>query len=208
MPTAPTLPVMLELPAPLLLGSATSHASIAGIGDVNNDGYDDIAVSVTKADSSTVYVLFGKAQWTGTAEQDPGVVAEYFYLDGLTGIAAFPEDFDALTPDLVRTESQINYPVTGGSFPGVADSDVFAARWTGQLKITTGGAYRFYLESDDGSRLFIDNQQVINNGGLHAMSEVASERHHARPRHARHPRRVLRELSAAPARSCAGTRPG
>ena len=44
----------------------------------------------------------------------------------------------------------------------------------GQINITTAGAYRFFLESDDGSRLFIDNQLVINNGGVHPMLEAAS----------------------------------
>ena len=39
----------------------------------------------------------------------------------------------------------------------MADSDVFAARWTGQLKIDHRRHDRFYLSSDDGSRLFIDN---------------------------------------------------
>jgi ELWxxDGT repeat protein len=53
----------------------------------------------------------------------------------------------------------------------VADSDVFAVRWTGQIKIDQAGLYTFFLQSDDGSRLYIDNQLVIDHGGLHGFSE-------------------------------------
>jgi len=35
----------------------------------------------------------------------------------------------------------------------------FLARWTGVLRVPKDGKYKFYLESDDGSRLFIDNSR-------------------------------------------------
>ena len=35
------------------------------------------------------------------------------------------------------------------------------------------GRYTFFVESDDGSRLFIDGKQVLDNGGAHVMEEVA-----------------------------------
>lgn len=44
----------------------------------------------------------------------------------------------------------------------------FAVQWTGQILITQGGQYSFQLTSNDndGSRLFIDGQRVVNNDGL------------------------------------------
>lgn len=39
------------------------------------------------------------------------------------------------------------------------------------------GTYTFFLNSDDGSRLFIDSTEVIDNGGTHAMREVAGSVH-------------------------------
>ena len=67
----------------------------------------------------------------------------------------------------------IAFPSTGGTFAGVADADVFAARWTGQIRIDDAGLTRFYLASDDGSRLYIDNHLVVDNGGLHAFAEAS-----------------------------------
>lgn len=41
----------------------------------------------------------------------------------------------------------------------------FAARFTGAMNIATGGQYTFSTLSDDGSRLYIDNQLVVMNDG-------------------------------------------
>jgi hypothetical protein len=62
--------------------------------------------------------------------------------------------------------------------------DNFGVIWEGYLYLpqTSGGAtvdypasVTFYLTSDDGSRLYIDNQLVINNWGDHAETEVSGD---------------------------------
>src|SRR5690606_27717925 len=60
-----------------------------------------------------------------------------------------------------------------GAFSGVPDADTFAVRWTGQIRIETPGLHRFFLASDDGSRLYINNQLVVDNGGLHGFQEAS-----------------------------------
>ena len=49
--------------------------------------------------------------------------------------------------------------------------DKFAFDFSGYLKIEKDGLYSFYLESDDGSQLFVDNKEIINNGGYHGTVE-------------------------------------
>jgi len=49
--------------------------------------------------------------------------------------------------------------------------DRFAFDFLGYLKIEQDGIYSFYLESDDGSQLLIDNEEIINNGGYHGTVE-------------------------------------
>jgi hypothetical protein len=44
----------------------------------------------------------------------------------------------------------------------------FAAKWIGNIEIKTAGLYTFSTTSDDGSRLWINNQMVVDNGGYHA----------------------------------------
>lgn len=46
----------------------------------------------------------------------------------------------------------------------------FVVEWTGYLKVRRAGRYVFALASDDGSWLWIDGRQTIDNGGLHART--------------------------------------
>ncbi len=57
-------------------------------------------------------------------------------------------------------------------FPGVSDTfEWFALDMNFKVAITTAGSYKFYLNSDDGSILSIDDVDVINNDGTHSQQE-------------------------------------
>ena len=49
--------------------------------------------------------------------------------------------------------------------------DGFVVQLQGFLHATRAGVYQFYLLSDDGSRLFIDNTLVVDHDGIHSDSE-------------------------------------
>lgn len=51
----------------------------------------------------------------------------------------------------------------------------FALRFTGYIEVPTDGIYTFYLKSDDGSRLLIGTDAVVDNDGLHAAEERRGE---------------------------------
>jgi hypothetical protein len=51
----------------------------------------------------------------------------------------------------------------------------FSVRWRGYLAVVRSGRYRFTTTSDDGSRLYIDDQLVVDNGGAHARATRAGE---------------------------------
>ncbi|MGQ4913588.1 MAG: SpaA isopeptide-forming pilin-related protein [Candidatus Asgardarchaeia archaeon] len=81
-------------------------------------------------------------------------------------------------PNLERNSSDISYnddpsgTNTGSNaFPDGADSDsdweYFGGNWTTWLYIDTPGVYNFKISSDDGSWMFINDSQIINNGGNH-----------------------------------------
>merc|ERR1719284_1377468 len=58
-------------------------------------------------------------------------------------------------------------------FTGTGPSgEYFSAEWRGRLEITIAGLYSFTAGSDDGSRVFIDGNQVLDNGGFYGYEEV------------------------------------
>ena len=85
------------------------------------------------------------------------------------------EDFPVLPADqkpvLKRVDKTINVEATEDAWPGTTLYDYFFIRWTGKVQVPKDGKYTFFLESDDGSRLFIDGKQLIQNGGRHHMIE-------------------------------------
>ena len=53
----------------------------------------------------------------------------------------------------------------------MGDTGSFAVRYTGFIPITTNGTYTFFTSSDDGSKLFIDGVEIVNNDGSHGAQE-------------------------------------
>ena len=76
-------------------------------------------------------------------------------------------------PSVERVDKEINFASTLEAFPGTKLVDNFYVNWTGVIRIPKDGAYIFHLESDDGSRLFIDGKQVVDHGGTHEMTEMS-----------------------------------
>ncbi|MFH1747760.1 MAG: alpha-L-fucosidase [Planctomycetota bacterium] len=75
-------------------------------------------------------------------------------------------DFDQLTP--VKRGTIDNF-----SFSPRQRSERFGFRYLGLIEIQHTGVYTFYTLSDDGSRLYIDEQLVVDNDGLHGAEEAS-----------------------------------
>jgi hypothetical protein len=63
----------------------------------------------------------------------------------------------------------------------IGKNDTFSVRFTGYLNIVTTADYRFNLTSDDGSWLWVDGVQVIDNSGVHAPLDKGSAAIHLTP---------------------------
>ncbi|HUT46180.1 MAG TPA: PA14 domain-containing protein, partial [Sedimentisphaerales bacterium] len=64
---------------------------------------------------------------------------------------------------LTRTDPQVdfNWGDPGGPDQAVGD-DSFSARWTGEVEAAFTETYTFYTSTDDGVRLWVDGQQLVN----------------------------------------------
>ncbi|WP_329129896.1 glycoside hydrolase family 3 C-terminal domain-containing protein [Streptomyces sp. NBC_01476] len=67
------------------------------------------------------------------------------------------------TPLASRVDPTVNFLWGGASPTGGVPANGWSAKWTGTLTPPSTGSYTFALSSDDGSRLFINGQQLIDN---------------------------------------------
>lgn len=58
-----------------------------------------------------------------------------------------------------------------------SESGNFAVRFTAQLKIPYAGIWTFYINSNDGSALYISGKRVIGNDGMHYATEKEGKLH-------------------------------
>ena len=92
----------------------------------------------------------------------PGVNYAYYENAAINGDLP---DFTSMTP--VRNGSATTFDITAGG-PRAAN---FAYRFTGYVTVATAGSYTFFTTSDDGSKLYIGAEQVVDNGGAHGAQE-------------------------------------
>jgi hypothetical protein len=123
---------------------------------------------------------------------------------GLEGVVYHISKRSKQIPDLRKIKPQgkiyvssLNVPLrdfTEG-FPGVTKREEwFAIEYTGRFWIDKPGPYRFALTSDDGSKLYIDDQMVVDNDGIHpadtksGSAELAGGIHRIRVQYFQGPR--------------------
>jgi len=101
----------------------------------------------------------------------PGVLASYHEIPESSVLP----DFDAIEPYLVTVSASIDHPSTGGPFADSGRDDLVAAVFEGWIEVPTSGLWQLFTDSDDGSRLFVDETLVVDNDGLHGMRERGGE---------------------------------
>jgi len=72
---------------------------------------------------------------------------------------------------LTRMDPQINFSWGNGSPDPLIDVDLFSAGWTGEVEAAFTETYPFYTMSDDGVRLWVDGQQLIDDWNDHGDTE-------------------------------------
>jgi hypothetical protein len=88
---------------------------------------------------------------------------------GLTGRYYDNKDFTALR--VTRTDATVNFSWGSGAPSMGVGADTFSVSWTGTIQAPASGTYTFYTVSDDGIRLWVNGQLIINNWTLHGPTE-------------------------------------
>jgi len=93
-----------------------------------------------------------------TAGPGGGVRADYFQGGSLMNLV------------LTRIDPQINFNWAGAPDEALGE-DNFSVRWTGEVEAAFTETYIFYTNSNDGVRLWVDGQQLVDNWTDHENTE-------------------------------------
>jgi PA14 domain/Bacterial Ig-like domain len=90
------------------------------------------------------------ATYTPSATAATGLKGEYYDNQDLTNLK------------LTRTDPKVDFSWSSGSPEPSIAPDSFSVRWSGQVKADHTETYTFYTTTNDGVRLWVNGQQIIN----------------------------------------------
>jgi len=135
----------------------------------DTEGWCDMLKRLTILTCSLFLALFlfsaVGAQQPGPQHSDPNWQASYWNNMTLSGTAV-----------LQRSEANLDYDWGAGSpAPGTVNTDQFSARWTRYVDFTAG-TYRFSATADDGIRVWLDSELIINDWSDHVARTTTADR--------------------------------
>jgi len=111
----------------------------------------NVRVNYSSGMPSDVSVAINSVFYDGIGSTVKGLKAEYFKNKTLTG-----------TPYYTRTDPFIDFHWTAEPNVAGMPADNFSVRWTGVVRPLKTGNYKFKINGDDGFRLWVNNQLVID----------------------------------------------
>ena len=94
-----------------------------------------------------------------TAEVDHGLLGEYY------------DNMNLTNRKVVRVDATVDFDWGTGSPDPLIGVDTFSVRWTGKVQPLYSETYTFYTNTDDGVRLWVNGQSLINRWVDQAVTE-------------------------------------
>jgi PA14 domain/MBG domain/Concanavalin A-like lectin/glucanases superfamily/MBG domain (YGX type) len=143
------LPVTFSVAGPAGIVNGFLHVTDAGV------------VTVTASQvGNTNYLSAPSIVQSITVTVTGGLLASYFANETLSGV-----------PVLVRKEPQIDHDWANASPAIGVPADLFSVRWDGEIKPRYNEAYTLTFRTDDGVRVWLDGQLVVNYWNLRSVAD-------------------------------------
>jgi hypothetical protein len=155
---------------------STTWSRLSGPGSVTFANPGALNTTATFSVAGTYVLRLSVSDSLLTSTDDVSVVVTAASANGLTGRyfndPANGTRFTTLV--LTRVDPTVNFNWAAGAPGGGVTANNFSVRWTGSVQAPVSGAYRFSTVSDDGIRLWVNGQQVINNWTDHGATTNTS----------------------------------
>ena len=111
-----------------------------------------------------------ETEWPGfTIAGISGALCSSDNANGLHGAYFNQKDFSERK--LCRTDATVDFDWGSGSPNSSIGANTFSVRWTGTVHTPANGTYTFFTLSDDGVRLWVNDQLIIDNWTNHPATE-------------------------------------
>jgi len=161
------LPLDKKIRSIAVIGSDATEARLGGYSGPGN-GKINILDGIKEKMSSGANIIFAEGvgrkekSWQTVSSDHLSTFSHGVKLQGLTG-----EYFDGLNPGakavLTRIDKQIDFNWTLYPPDPQLSLDNYSVRWTGQLISPETGVFKIGLDGNDGYRLYINDQLLIDN---------------------------------------------
>jgi hypothetical protein len=89
-----------------------------------------------------------------------------------TGLSAdYYDNIDFTGTKVSRVDETVGFDWSSGSPAAGIEANTFSVRWTGKVEAKASETYTFYTLSDDGVRLWVNNQKIIDDWTNHGPTE-------------------------------------
>ena len=155
----------------VLVGPCADPAVVSGGGSGAINAFHPVSILAGLKEQAGSGVTVTRVPWTPpglsaamvkAAPSSGSWKAEYFTNQELVG-----------APTVSREEKTIDFKLKrkGGPVDGVPH-DHFSARWTGTVRVEKSGPVVFGTAADDGARVFVDGNKVIDDWTSHAVRDT------------------------------------
>ena len=148
---------------------ATASASKQGLGDllkaIPEIADQEVKKNLFQSARALMFELPGAlgAEPSSYGILQPGIQVDYFY--------PAPDNVAAETLAAIKPNESGVVPQIVMNVPQRKQADDFALRFTGNVIIPQAGKYTFFVASDDGSRIYLDEKLLVDNDRLQGMTE-------------------------------------
>ena len=163
--------VRLWVNGQLIIDNWTDHGVTENAGTISLQAGQkyDLKMEYYENTGAAVAKLF----WSSASQAKEIVPSSQVFPDGGGLIGEYFNTIDLSGPVLIRTDASINFDWAYGSPDASLNADYFSVRWVGKVMPKYSETYTFYTQSDDGVRLWVNGQLIIDNWTLHGSTENA-----------------------------------